>query len=240
MATDRQINANRENAKHCTGPKTAEGKERSSRNSLKTGIDAKSEIILLEKREELEALTAEFYARYHPTVPEDRSLDDMLVSNEWFLRRYRSVDAALFDRAFSDIDSQSLGRAYRSIGDLSDRASRRINAAQRNYQRALKQLTEIRAQRANEPDTDRQEWSLKEDEFIMPDQPTATEPAAAATEPLTPESVSFRNPPPPPAANEKTPVNTAENDEKITPEPKPTVKEPSQNEKTEDQPPIAA
>lgn len=38
MASDRQIEANRRNAKHSTGPKTDQGKVRSSRNALRHGL----------------------------------------------------------------------------------------------------------------------------------------------------------------------------------------------------------
>lgn len=38
MATEKQIAANRANAKKSTGPKSAAGKERSSRNSIKHGL----------------------------------------------------------------------------------------------------------------------------------------------------------------------------------------------------------
>ena len=38
MATKKQIAANRKNAKKSTGPKTAKGKARSSRNALKHGL----------------------------------------------------------------------------------------------------------------------------------------------------------------------------------------------------------
>jgi hypothetical protein len=38
MATERQLRANRENAKQSTGPKTAGGRARSSRNALSHGL----------------------------------------------------------------------------------------------------------------------------------------------------------------------------------------------------------
>src|SRR5690242_1607422 len=38
MATEKQIRANRENAKRSTGPKTAAGRMKSSRNALRHGL----------------------------------------------------------------------------------------------------------------------------------------------------------------------------------------------------------
>ena len=42
MSTERQINANRDNAKQSTGPKSAEGKSRSARNAMIHGMAARS------------------------------------------------------------------------------------------------------------------------------------------------------------------------------------------------------
>jgi hypothetical protein len=45
MATEKQIAANRANAQKTTGPRTEHGKSTSAMNALKTGLDAKNEII---------------------------------------------------------------------------------------------------------------------------------------------------------------------------------------------------
>ncbi len=42
----KRIEANRRNAKHSTGPKTSAGKFRSSRNSLKHGLEARRHLII--------------------------------------------------------------------------------------------------------------------------------------------------------------------------------------------------
>ena len=42
MATEKQINANRQNAQKSTGPKTAEGKAAVSQNAVKHGLFAQS------------------------------------------------------------------------------------------------------------------------------------------------------------------------------------------------------
>jgi hypothetical protein len=42
----KRVNANRENAKKSTGPKTASGKFRSCRNALKHGLDSRKHLII--------------------------------------------------------------------------------------------------------------------------------------------------------------------------------------------------
>jgi hypothetical protein len=70
MASQKQIAANRLNAQNSTGPRSVEGKARSSMNALKTGIGAKSQLIRGETWTALEELIGEYYGRFHPTAPD--------------------------------------------------------------------------------------------------------------------------------------------------------------------------
>ena len=54
MATESQINANRENAKLSTGPKTEEGKSKSSRNNTKFGLFTTNNCVQPEEKEDYE------------------------------------------------------------------------------------------------------------------------------------------------------------------------------------------
>jgi hypothetical protein len=189
MATDRQIEANRKNAKKCTGPNTEKGKATSAQNALKTGLDAKSEVLRFESRPDYEALIAEFYARYNPTVPEDRALVDMLIRSEWLSRRYTAIDTAIWEHEFFKSGETSLGATFLKSQEAFERVGRRINWAQRNYQLALKQLLDLRAKRAHS------------DEAAEPESAVEPEPEAPVpdpeTEPLTPKLVGivyFANP----------------------------------------------
>jgi len=175
MASDRQIEANRRNAEKCTGPRTQAGKAVSSQNALKTGLDAKSEVIRTESHADYESLIAEYYQRFHPTVPEERCLVDTLIKSEWLGRRYLRADAAVWEQRFDDTKSEATGRVFRERSDIFARVERRINSAQRNFQQALKQLISIQAKRALEP------------------QPEPAEPSEIhiATEELKPELVSI-------------------------------------------------
>jgi hypothetical protein len=74
MASQKQLAANRLNAQKSTGPRSVEGKARSSMNALKTGIDARSHTIPGEPISQLEDLTADYYQRFCPTTPEQRML----------------------------------------------------------------------------------------------------------------------------------------------------------------------
>ena len=58
MATESQINANRENAKLSSGPQTPEGKAKSSRNNTKFGLFATSNCFQPEEKDEYDTFCA--------------------------------------------------------------------------------------------------------------------------------------------------------------------------------------
>jgi hypothetical protein len=150
MATARQIKANRLNAQKCTGPRTPKGRAISSQNALKTGIDAKSEIIRTENRANYDALIATFYTRFRPATPEERRLVDNLIRNEWLSRRYMAAAANVINHNFDKHQDTDLGRVFLECSDQICRAQRRINVAVRDFARALKQLNALRALRVSE------------------------------------------------------------------------------------------
>ena len=140
MATPAQILANRQNALKSTGPRSVEGKAVSRFNALKTGIDAKAQVIPGENPGELEALIAAYDQQFQPCDPLERFLVDSMVNAEWQLRRLRKVETSLWDREISGpkgvlgiLDSPAFTRLQR-----------RIDAAERSYHRALKELQRVR------------------------------------------------------------------------------------------------
>lgn len=196
MATDRQIEANRLNARKCTGPRTPEGKAMSSQNALKTGLDARSDVIRSEKRENYEALIAEYYTRFNPATPEERGLVDTLVTSEWLSRRYMTIDAAVWEHGFLGAVSDSPGRVFVRYSETFARLDRRINSAQRNYQQALKQLLAIQSQRALEPAPEVPERDCEE-AAAEPPAPVEVSSSDVAAESLNPKLVGiiyFTNP----------------------------------------------
>src|SRR5947199_1901265 len=83
MSSIRQIAANRLNSQKSTGPRTADGKAASSRNSLKSGIYAKSLLIRGEKLADLESLVDGFYDIQQPVGADQRPLVHPLTVHGW-------------------------------------------------------------------------------------------------------------------------------------------------------------
>jgi hypothetical protein len=149
MATIKQIEANRLNSQKSTGPRSVEGKARSSQNALKSGIDAESLIILGEDRAALEALTQEYVERFHPSTPEQRHFVDILIRDDWQLRRLAKVDAQIWEYELTfplkRDENAPHGRAYASGSTIFYRLQRRMDCAERSYQRALRELQRLQA-----------------------------------------------------------------------------------------------
>jgi hypothetical protein len=86
MATDKQIKANRQNAKESSGPKTAEGKAAVSQNAVKHGLFAES-VITGEDPAEYQAFHDNMLAELAPVGLVELMLAERVVSLWWRLRR---------------------------------------------------------------------------------------------------------------------------------------------------------
>jgi hypothetical protein len=157
MATIQQIEANRLNAQKSTGPRSVEGKAVSCFNAIKTGIDAKSQIVRGEDPADLQALTAEYQQRWQPATPEQRLLVDTLIDCEWLLRRFRKAEAQLWQCKMQKAqiwkpDPECLvGLGFDYGCEQFSRLQRRIDSTSRNYHRALKELQRLDPER-RQPD----------------------------------------------------------------------------------------
>jgi len=161
MASIAQIEANRRNSQKSTGPRTTAGKAVSSMNALKSGIDAKSQVIRGEDPKDLEALKTSYYESLKPTRPEEALLVDAIIASDWLLRRFRKVEAETWEKAFEEQDdwseryeedvTQPMARAFESKQWSLARLQRRLDAAERTIHRSLAELRRIRTP---QPDPD--------------------------------------------------------------------------------------
>ena len=82
--------ANRANAKKCTGPKTREGKFKSSLNALKHGSYSHNFIIKTEDAGTFENFSKSFIDEFQPATPSELELLKQLISVAW--RRNRIAE----------------------------------------------------------------------------------------------------------------------------------------------------
>ena len=103
----KKLEANRQNGKKSTGPRTPEGKQRSRLNALKHGILAKAVVIQggpgKEKRGEFDQLLTELWQHYTPQGPVEEMLVERMATLKWRLARvYRSERGEMPDARVSD------------------------------------------------------------------------------------------------------------------------------------------
>jgi hypothetical protein len=97
MASEKQIEANRANAKKSTGPRTGAGRARSRLNSRKHGLTAKTLIIVGEYTEDFDQLRAELMNEHDPQSALECELVERLAGILWRLRRVPLFEAAILD-----------------------------------------------------------------------------------------------------------------------------------------------
>ena len=118
MVSRRQLEANRANAKHSTGPKTEFGKARSKMNAVTHGLAAAAEIVVLdEDPAEFEGLRTDLKAYFEPKALFEQHLVDRVAGLLWRLRRIPLLEAALIRDEMEKVEvSKSQGR--RAVEEL--------------------------------------------------------------------------------------------------------------------------
>ena len=163
MASQRKIDAARRNGALSRGPVTAQGREKSSRNSLKHGITAKKLFVLAnESSAAFDELLEGFNRHYQPANELEHEICLNIAYAYWRLRRLSVVETGLFDDRMAAITDEScrndesirLARTFdalaneNSLGLLTKYEARLY----RTFYRLVEQLE--KAKRKNEPTDD--------------------------------------------------------------------------------------
>jgi hypothetical protein len=94
MTSPARISANQDNAKHSTGPRSPEGKERSKMNALKHGLRAETIVLPTEDPAEFDAMLGEWMDEWDPPTGTRRQLVRQAVAAAWRVNRSVRVEAA--------------------------------------------------------------------------------------------------------------------------------------------------
>ena len=103
MATDKHRAAARRNGKLSRGPKTQEGKARSSKNALKHGIHSSAVVLNSEDSSVYDTLLADYVAEYQPANRREYDLVEAVVDAMRRLNRILTIESATLDY---EIDKQ--------------------------------------------------------------------------------------------------------------------------------------
>ena len=156
MTSAKQVQANRENAKHSTGPRTEEGKRRTALNAIKHGFRAKDPLIPGEDPDEFARHGAELNVELAPMSVVEQNLVEQLIDITWRLKRFGRIEAViindLFDKAAEQEENQDkdgeqlLGNAL-SDSHVLNRLSRYEAQLPRPYHNTMKELREVQKRR---------------------------------------------------------------------------------------------
>jgi len=93
--SEAQLSANRENAQHSTGPKTAAGRAVSSLNALKTGLTGVTVLLPSDDAPAYQAHILSYEKQFKPVGPEECALAQSVADIRWRLNRIPALEFAL-------------------------------------------------------------------------------------------------------------------------------------------------
>jgi hypothetical protein len=145
MPSISQLNANRENATHSTGPRTEAGKAASSLNHLTLGLYTRADYVKPEERELYKEFCETMFAELQPATLLEQTLAAEITGASWRLRRCSAAEAELADYALMDPlldEDEATQKKLRSI-------ERARAAAHSLLHRAINQLRKLQTCREN-------------------------------------------------------------------------------------------
>ena len=92
MISDIQLNANIENSKKSTGPRTDASKKRSSLNALRHGLTGQVVVLPHEDIAAYKAFTAEIIATFEPHNAHERQLAHLYADTHWRINRAGAIE----------------------------------------------------------------------------------------------------------------------------------------------------
>jgi len=157
MATQPQIQANRQNAQKSTGPKTPEGKAVVSQNALKHGLSARRDVVITESQAEFDLHRDSLLAELDPQGPMESILADRIVTLSWRLKRAEAIQNQTIDAMHEKSQSNPLAKLAKSLARLrthrfGSRPDSRPNSPQRlRRHKSPRPPPDVRAQNRAQP-----------------------------------------------------------------------------------------
>ena len=157
MSSEKRIAASRANGALSRGPKTPEGKARSSRNATRHGLLARVIVLEEEPDDAFRKLCRAYDARFEPRDEVEAGMVHEMVATYWRMHRAWAIENRYFDTAMAVQDGPSAtDRLMTAFSSLAD--SNRLNLLHRYetrlhmmFQRAFRNLLALRKTTADPP-----------------------------------------------------------------------------------------
>ena len=167
MTSELKSATSRANGAKSQGPKTAEGREISSRNSMTHGFTSKKTVVLkCENEDDFKEMLGRYASTYQPGSPVEEGLVNEMVACRWRMQRLRMIETALMD---SELERElpegevpadpgyQIAFAFRRLVDgsraisLAPRYEARLHRIHERSHRTLRELQQTRKQQPAAP-----------------------------------------------------------------------------------------
>jgi hypothetical protein len=118
MSSQAQVAANQANAQLSTGPKTEDGKAKSSRNALKTGLTGHTILVPTDQAQLYEEHLLAYAERLDPQGDRETELVQSIADCRWRIARIPSLESALYARGHIEFNHLFEGYDERQRGAL--------------------------------------------------------------------------------------------------------------------------
>jgi hypothetical protein len=129
MATEAQIAANRRNAQKSTGPRTEEGKKRSSLNALEHGCRSRVLVLPTEDFGEFERQSRDWQLSFRPRNSAEEILVERLIRLDWLSKRILQAETARLTSRMHHTSTDESQAEEDEVIDWSLRLFREVHAA---------------------------------------------------------------------------------------------------------------
>jgi len=96
LISDKQHQANRQNAQHSPGPKTSAGKAAASLNAVTYGLRARTLLLAGEDHRDYHQLCAALEAEWQPQTPTEGFYLETMSTSHWLLARADSSEERIY------------------------------------------------------------------------------------------------------------------------------------------------
>jgi hypothetical protein len=154
MTTENKIEANRLNAQKSSGPRTPEGKAKSSQNAVTHGLCSARPVLAVENKDEFDRFANDFIANLDPLNPVEEFLSRRIACLAWRLQRAARYETLVLDNLCKTSDSAPGQSADQALGQILtddfrnqrtlEKIQRYETQLERSMLRCIKQLRVIR------------------------------------------------------------------------------------------------